>query len=150
MTEQGAHHVHLRVGRTGVAALLIDFLQDRRRLLQAQPEAAKGLRNQCRQPAFLRQGLHERLRVFPPRVELAPVGIGKASAQLANLGPELLDVVRIGKWVTLAHNEPRQGLDLLFRRQRSRCLLPERWHAMARRNIAAPTTIQSESATRNG
>ncbi len=114
MPKQSAHHVHLGVRRTRVAALLIDFLQDRRCLLQTQPESTESFRNQCPQPAFLRQGLDEGLRILPTHVELAPVGIGKTSAQLANLSPQRHDVVRIGKRILWLHIGLAWGLIRCF------------------------------------
>src|SRR3954469_12050408 len=80
MPKQRTHDVHLGVCWTRVAALLIDLLQDGCRLLETETKPPEGLRNQRRQPAFFREGLHKRLRVLPPRVELAPVRVGKASA----------------------------------------------------------------------
>ena len=90
MAQQRAHRVHLRVARAGVAAAAVDLLEDDRRLGDAEPGAAVLLGNQRRQIAGLGQRVDERVGIGAPRVELAPVRVGKAFAEIADAAPQVL------------------------------------------------------------
>ncbi|MNE13103.1 hypothetical protein D3C80_1059300 [compost metagenome] len=73
VTQQGEHVVHLAVHGAGVTAAAVHFLQDHRRLGQAQAGTAVLHGNHRRQPASLGQGLDKRLGKTFLLVDLAPI-----------------------------------------------------------------------------
>ena len=88
-----AHDVHLRVAGAGVAALVVDLLQDQRRIAEPEAHAAVLLGDQRRQPAALGQRRDELLGVGALAVELAPVLAGELPAEL---GDAVADGLLIG------------------------------------------------------
>ena len=88
--QQRAHGVHLGVARAGVAAAVVDFLEDDRRLADAEAGTAVGLGNQRRQIPGAGQGLDECIGVGAGRVEAAPVTVRKGRAQVADRLPQIL------------------------------------------------------------
>jgi hypothetical protein len=77
-----AHRVHLGVAGAGVAALVVDLLQDDRRVADAQAAAAVLRRDQGGQPAAFGEGADELLRVRLPGVDLAPVLAREPAAEI--------------------------------------------------------------------
>src|SRR4030095_5739160 len=90
VAQQGAHRVHLRVGRARVSAAKVDLLENDRRFGHAQAGSAEFLGNERRQVAGLGQRANEGVRVGARRVELAPVAVGKRFAEIANRGSQIL------------------------------------------------------------
>src|SRR5579875_52954 len=93
MPEQGAHDVHLCVARAGVAAAVINFLQDGAGLGDPKTRAAIFFGDQSREVAARRQRLHERVRVVAALVELAPVRLRIVRAQFAHALAYRLQVI---------------------------------------------------------
>ena len=96
MPQYGAHDVHLRVARCGIAAGLVDLLQHRRRGRDAEARAAILLGDQDRQPTRLGQCLDEFRRIAALAVESAPVGAVELEAQRAHRVADLRMGRRVG------------------------------------------------------
>ena len=88
VSQDRAHDVHLRVAGAGVAALVVDLLQDQRRIAQPEAHAAVLLGDQRRQPAALGERRDELLGVGALAVERAPVLAGEAPAELGDALPD--------------------------------------------------------------
>src|SRR5438067_10028953 len=69
---------------------MVDLLQDDCRLGDPEPGTAVLLGDEGAQPAGLRERLDELLWIFGVLVQLAPVGVREALAQLAHGSPNLL------------------------------------------------------------
>src|SRR4051794_32721319 len=81
MAKQRAHHVHLRMGGTGVATALVDLLQNGGGFSKPVPQPAIARWNKCGQPAGVCQRLDERLGIDSSLVEIAPIRIREAHAE---------------------------------------------------------------------
>src|SRR5204862_3293654 len=77
----------------GVAAAAVDLPEDPRRRRQAEPAPAVFLGDQSRQPAVLRQRIHELVGVAIG-LERSPVLAGEALAERAHRGADLAELGR--------------------------------------------------------
>jgi len=120
MPQQRAHRVHLRVARAGIPAAAIDFLEDDRRLRDAEAGPAVRFGNQRREVAGVGERFDERAGIRTRRVELPPVAVGKCPAQVANGVPQILMELDGRHGVIIVHvlkrrAESREGM-LAWRR----------------------------------
>jgi hypothetical protein len=84
VAQQRAHGVHLGVAGRAVAPAFVDFIEDRRRRVDAEPGAAVFLGDQHGEETVVGQRLDEFAGIGPLAVQLAPVFAGKIGAQRAH------------------------------------------------------------------
>src|SRR5262249_25851112 len=96
VAQKRAHRVHLSVAGPRVRAGPADFLQDDAGLGDAHTGAAIFLRNKSGQIPGLGKDPNKLFWVFLNLVDLAPVGVWKIPAQLANALPNRLLVLLAG------------------------------------------------------
>ena len=82
--EQRAHRVHLGVAGERIAGRAVDLLQDDAGLGDAETGAAILFGDQRAEIAARRQRIDKGLRIFAGLVDVAPIGIGEARADLAD------------------------------------------------------------------
>ena len=82
--QHGAHDVHLRMAGARVAALMVDLLEDDRRVRLAESAAAVFLWDQRAEPAVLGEALDEFGRVRLLAVEFSPVFAGELFAKFGD------------------------------------------------------------------
>ena len=114
VTEERSHDVHLRVTRPRVRARPVDLLEDHRRLGDTESTAAVFGGDENREPAGVRERLHERPRVRALCLHALPVVAAERTAQV----PHRFAVfaVLLCVWVDVVHR-----VRLASRRTRRSC-----------------------------
>ena len=82
MTEECPHRVHLGVGRGSVRSRTVDLLDDDRGLAHSETATPVRAWNERGEPARFAERAYEALRILPLPVDLAPVLVAEAGAEL--------------------------------------------------------------------
>ena len=105
VSNERAHHIHLRVARTRVRARSIDLFENDRSFRHTESAAAVLLGNERSEPAGIGQRLYERFGILGPLVERSPVAAVEARTQFTN-GTAVIRVLG-GPRIDIAHGHLR-------------------------------------------